>query len=532
MLQDATPDTPVAAASPLSLAARVRARLMQANRPVRLGTKISLYLTFALVIILSVYALDMLGKRRINLIERMKDETLTVGTALAIPLEEALRDREFYRLQPLVDASSQIGDIYGLYVVDARGSIRMKTAGAFDLVDADLVRASLRHDRNEDRFLSVNGIPVYSLYLPLHITDEETAGVLVVARSLGTLQLELDQLQSSTLTAVLILLAVLLVGSVVLIRQSVTVPVNVLVEAIYQIGSGRYRYRIPVPGGAGREIVELAASIEHMGRRLEEEHRKLEDETARRVELEASLRQADKLATLGQVAAGLAHEIGTPLNIIGGRADMALRRVEDPGRVKEYLETIRKQVDRITETVQRLLNVSRRQDRRRGSVTLVDVLSDTVALLNPTATKAGVTLRFEALARGVVTGDGELLQQVFTNLILNAVQASPADSRVDIVLQPVTAAPAGLDLLTRPYVEVSVSDQGTGVPEEARQRIFEPFFTTKPVGAGTGLGLAICAGIVKEHEGFIRVSDSAAGGAKFSVYLPADAAAAASGAQA
>lgn len=172
--------------------------------------------------------------------------------------------------------------------------------------------------------------------------------------------------------------------------------------------------------------------------------------------------------------------------------------------------------------MQRLLNVARRQERRRARLSLVDVLSEAVALLDPTAQKAGVKLRFQALSRGEVIGDAELLQQVFTNLILNAIQASPPGGKIEILLQPVQAAPAGLDLLARPYVEVSIADEGPGIPLELRAKVFEPFFTTKPPGSGTGLGLAICAGIVKEHEGFIRIGDSPSGGAKVSVYLPAD----------
>lgn len=488
----------------------------------RLGTKLSLYLTVALVFTLTIYALNVMGQRRRSLYQQMKEETLSVGTALAIPLEGSLRDQEYDRLQPLLDASEQIGEIYGLYLADAAGAVRLRTRGAESLVDRNLVREALVHDRNEEEFVALGEIPVYLLYLPLHISDKEVTGVLVVARSLGTLQYELEHLQSSILTTVLIVLFILLLGSLLLIHQSVTSPINALVGAVHEIGTGNYRFRATVPNGAGREVVELAAAIEDMGRQLEAEHRRGEDETAKRMDLESRLRQADKLATLGQVAAGLAHEIGTPLNIIGGRADMALRKAGDPKRVEESLVTIRAQVDRIAETVQRLLNVARRQEPKRRQLNLVDLLTESVALLDPTAAKAGMSLHFHAQTKGEVVGDAELLQQVFTNLILNAVQASPAGSRVEVTLQPVNAAPEGLDLLSRPYFEVAVADQGRGVPPELRTRIFEPFFTTKPAGLGTGLGLAICAGIVKEHEGFVRVGEHPGGGARFSVFLPAD----------
>lgn len=488
----------------------------------RLGTKLSLWLTVALVLTLSMYALNTLGQRRYSLIQQMRDETLSVGTALALPLEGALRDREYARLQTYLDASEQIGEIYGLYLADAGGAVRLQTQGAESIVDASLVREALVHDRNEDEFVSLGDLPIYMLYLPIHISDSEIAGVLVVARSLANLQNELDQLQRSILATVLFLLVVLLLGSMFLIHQSVTHPVNLLVTAVQEIGGGNFRYRTPIPRGAGREIVVLGAAIEAMGRRLEEEHQRLDEETAKRVSLETRLRHADKLATLGQVAAGLAHEIGTPLNIIGGRAEMASRRLNDPDKAAEHLQTIRTQVDRINETVQRLLNVARRQEPKRQHLTLVSILTEVIALLDPTAAKGQVSLHFQALSRGEVYGDAELLQQVFTNLIMNAIQASPARSRIEITLQPVTAAPAGLDLLTRPYFELSVADQGPGIAPEMRTRIFEPFFTTKPAGSGTGLGLAICAGIVKEHEGFIRVGENPSGGARFSVFLPAD----------
>lgn len=524
MLQETTEKkvsgTSVAFGTPLR--ARLRQVLANVGQPMRLGTQIGVYLTLVLVVTLSFYALNTLRQRRLSLIEHMKDETLTVGTALAVPLEAALRDSAYERLQPLLNAAEQIGEIYALYLSDNRGRVRLKTTGAAEIVDESLVREAYRRDRNEEQFASVDGVPMYVLYLPLHASELEVPAVLVVARSLHSLQDELEQLEKSILVAVLLLLAMVLLGSFILIRQAVTLPVNSLVQAVREIGGGNFLYRVRLPRGAGREMVELAAAIEHMGRRLEEEHRNLDAETARRVELEARLRQADKLATLGQVAAGLAHEIGTPLNIIGGRADMALKKLHDPVKLEEYLSTIRQQVDRIAETVQRLLNVARRQERRRARLRLVDVLREAVALLDPTAQKAGVKLRFQAISRGEVVGDAELLQQVFTNLILNAIQASPLGGTIEILLQPVQAAPAGLDLLARPYVEVSIADEGPGIPLELRAKVFEPFFTTKPPGSGTGLGLAICAGIVKEHEGFIRIGDSPSGGAKVSVYLPAD----------
>jgi hypothetical protein len=230
-----------------------------------------------------------------------------------------------------------------------------------------------------------------------------------------------------------------------------------------------------------------------------------------RVALENALREKDRLAALGVLAAGVAHEVNTPLTGISSYAQILLAETapDDPRRA--LLEKVEKQTFRASRIVSNLLDFARRPGRERARVDLGDLLEETVELLRErlSARSIRVELGVSAPAPAVDGSPGEL-QQVFTNLVMNSIDALAPRGGGRIHL---TASIVGGQAV------VEVEDDGPGVPPDKLPAIFEPFVTTKQGNGGTGLGLSISRGIVEQHGGAISV-ENLASGCRFTVRLP------------
>jgi len=232
-------------------------------------------------------------------------------------------------------------------------------------------------------------------------------------------------------------------------------------------------------------------------------------------ETERRARAAEELASIGTLTAGLAHEVGGPMNVILGYAQM----IEDSTSeetVRDRARIIREQVSRISKIIETLLAFARPRQVLKSPVQLQSSLEEVLSFLSEEFRKREVTVepRFEPVP--AIRGDGAKLQQLFLNLFLNAVDAMPEGGKLRV----------SLESRHPDEVEVRVADTGTGIPAEALAKIFEPFFTSKPRGKGSGLGLAVAKGIVSDHEGRIDVASELGKGTEFLVSFPIEAASA------
>jgi signal transduction histidine kinase len=228
------------------------------------------------------------------------------------------------------------------------------------------------------------------------------------------------------------------------------------------------------------------------------------------------LYRAERLAAVGQLAAGVAHEIRNPLTAIRSTMQYLLRGL-DPGEPKHQLvEELLSEVDRINSTVGGLLSLSRSGELRKSESDLLEPLGKAVQLVQARAAEQGVVIESDFGGHPLlVLGDAGQLKQVFLNLLLNALQSIPGEGRI-----AVTAAPWP-SLRSREearWVQVRIADTGPGIPPDQLRRVFDPFYTTKH--DGTGLGLAICHGIVEQHEGEIQMESELGAGTTVSIRLP------------
>ncbi|HEV2386203.1 MAG TPA: ATP-binding protein [Candidatus Acidoferrales bacterium] len=269
-------------------------------------------------------------------------------------------------------------------------------------------------------------------------------------------------------------------------------------------------YKFPLQTSAGEIVVNVAVAplVDKTGGRLGQLI--LIDDITARIRLEEQIRQSEKLSSLGLLAAGVAHEVNTPLAVISNYVQMLARQFDPDDPRQVLLDKIVKQTFRASEIATNLLNFSRTGSAEFSEVDLNAVVHDTLALLRHPleSARVGVDLRLAGDLPAIV-GNANRLQQVFLNLFLNARDAMPSGGRLEIL----TARSNG-------HVEVHVSDTGAGIRPEHLNRVFDPFFTTKAPGRGTGLGLAVSYGIIREHSGKVEILSSPGRGTTFRLEFP------------
>ncbi|HEV2470811.1 MAG TPA: ATP-binding protein [Candidatus Sulfotelmatobacter sp.] len=305
--------------------------------------------------------------------------------------------------------------------------------------------------------------------------------------------------------------------------QAMTQPVRSIfpadfVEEFYRIRQNAginnlYKFRLHTPAGEARTVnVAIAPLVTRkfqvIGRLV------IMDDITERVELERQLSQADKLTSIGLLAAGVAHEVNTPLAVISSYTQMLAKQLQGDPQKSGLLEKITRQTFRASEIVNNLLNFSRTSGTEFADVDINKVITDTLALLEHQFKTAKIQVHSELMPGiSAIQGNPGRLQQVFLNLFLNAKDAMPGGGKLSVATS------------NGETVSVRVSDTGSGIAPEHIQRIYDPFFTTKTApkegqNRGTGLGLSVTYGIIQEHAGKIRVESDPGSGTTFALDFP------------
>jgi signal transduction histidine kinase len=247
---------------------------------------------------------------------------------------------------------------------------------------------------------------------------------------------------------------------------------------------------------------------------------RLEREVSARQDALGQLRHAERLTTIGRLASGIAHEIGTPLNVISGRAELIASGTLGAEATKNSAEIVIEQTERVAAIIRKLLDFARRGGTQVARTDLTDLVETTALLLGPSAAKAGIEL--------VCTGphieanlNRSEMQQVITNLLTNAMDAMPRGGKIELETRvEKTRRPGHRRAEERSYAVMQIRDHGTGIAADVLPKIFDPFFTTKDLGRGTGLGLSVAYGIVHDHQGWLSIDTRLGEGTTVSVYMP------------
>ena len=342
--------------------------------------------------------------------------------------------------------------------------------------------------------------------LNCHPGNQTTLGFINVVASFPPVRS--DVAQQWTFLILAAVLSLLAAGGLIAAFFSFTVGrrIEVLSRTMRRVEAGDLGARVVVDGGD--ELARLGESFNTMVERLADARRQLEDRHL------GAIRRAEHLASLGKMAAGIAHEINNPLAGMQNCVRTLLKGPKDEGQRVEYLTMVRDGLGRIGRTVGQLLNFAREGKPQMTLTQLPSLLRRCLALLEHELTARRITFFIgPEYEHPAILADPHQLEQVFLNLLMNAMEAMPNGGRI-------TISTSLREREGHPFVEIQIADTGVGVPPEHLVRIFDPFFTTKDVGKGTGLGLSVSYGIVRAHGGSIEVRSEVGRGSTFTVALP------------
>jgi signal transduction histidine kinase len=354
-------------------------------------------------------------------------------------------------------------------------------------------------------------------YIPMERPGHRPAALELSRPLLSESQIFWSEVRAELVFSTLVA-AFALVLALTLTRWIVSRPLARAAEQARRIGEGDLSHRLAERGSD--EVAALVRDLNVMCDQIRIARDRADAEAQRRIATLEQLRHADRLRTVGTLASGIAHELGTPLSVIAMRAKMIASGEASGDEAPENARIIAAQAERVTKIVRQLLDFARRRSPKRADVDLGELAVRTGTLLSAIATKSNVTIAVERDGEVRANVDAAQIEQALTNLVINAVHAMPEGGTVTIRVRTGAAIPRAGHADPRPCAILEVADQGIGIAEQDHERVFEPFFTTKSVGDGTGLGLSVTHGIIEDHGGWMTVDSEAGKGATFAVYLP------------
>ncbi|WP_437334068.1 ATP-binding protein [Sorangium sp. So ce394] len=497
-------------------------KLQRRPAGMRLAHQFWLSLVVPIAMAIALYGLFSSAHRKQVLRQEATAELRNYATLLQAFVESALQRRDIALVRRRAEHFASAERIQGVAAFTREGEAVFITEGVKgeqERLEALARRAFLEGGDIEER-TSLVGQPVLVRTVAIHPSSANPPLVAVLVRDRHYIEVLESSLNRGLAATGVVLLLVSAVVAGVVGRFTVALPARAILSGAERVASGDLDAAVPEKGA--EELSRLAHAFNTMTWSLREARGRAEREEMARVNVERRLQQAQALAAAGQVATSLGHEIGSPLNVIQGRARRAADLPGCPEHLRAELETIARQSERITRVVSRLVSLARPSRQQQGDSDLRRVVDDVVAFLGPECKKRDIETSVEcprdsgSWAR--VALDSDRLFQVVFNLCLNAIEAQDGGGELVVRVLPEHDGPAGSRAVC-----FEVEDAGPGVRAEDLGQIFEPFFTTKSTRGGSGLGLAIVHGIVQEAGGSVEVSSSPTGGARFRVTLPTEA---------
>ncbi|QOR37919.1 HAMP domain-containing protein [Billgrantia diversa] len=473
----------------------------------RLRNLILLTIIAPLFLALLIFSLVAIKSLEDNVRNRLEREVQVITNVIGTTLSQAMARNATEPLEESLYSAFSFHRIYGAYVFDASGREIYGLGLGQALFSPETIREVAEDGEMRAAYREHEGWHYYSALKPLLSATGEVQGVLQVNRLNTGVENYTGFLSQLALLAFVIGAAGIVLGIWWGFRRHIERPLERLLTVMQRVESGDRGQRAEAKGP--QEYERLAVALNGMLDAMAEKDADIEARQRKEIELEKRLRKSKKLAELGVLAAGVAHEIGAPLTVINGQAQRLSRRdtLNDADRAR--LGRIRSEVERIVEIVRQLMELGRRHNVEKESLNLTELVDTAHELVEEDFEQNAIRLETDlAPSSSQLLANGQQLVQVLTNLLRNAAQAKEV-SRVRIRAQEKEG-----------WLTLWVEDNGSGIVDKDKAKVFDPFFTTKPVGQGSGLGLSMVHRIINDHGGTVGVFDSELGGAGFEIGLP------------
>ena len=492
-----------------------------------LTTRLILLLALALMVITGINDYTRLVREREQLVLQTREDERIFAETLALAVRYNLRrGRTTDELEGLLEEIVARPGLVAVVIYDPDAGVVARTLapGSEVPIPDDLVRRSLAQREAVSSMADSPSGRILRYVQPFRWPGGRT-GAIEVQQTLREMESQFRRAVRTTIISRLVVLALFVLSIIILTRWSIARPIRALVAASRAVGRGDLNQRIPVP--RQDEIGELAAEFNRMAENLQAANNELIRQAEERLRLEQEVQQAQKLAAVGRLAAEVAHEIGTPLNVISGRAEVLDRAVPRDHPERRHLDVILGQADRIKGIIRALLDYTRPRRPTLRPEPILPIVGRVASILMDRSQRRGVRIQIELpIGLPPVMADPDHLQQVFLNLILNALDATQKGGTVRIATgSDPTLPPEGRAGILRgkadaPTLAIHVIDTGKGLTAEELSRVFEPFFSTKTAGKGSGLGLGISEEIVRAHRGEIEMLSIPGQGTEVIVRIP------------
>lgn len=488
-----------------------------------LARRVWVLLTVPVVICLAIYGVVGARFHRAELVAEAENEVRETATALGTAMSLLPPAVEAHELHAFAERLTRDTRVLGIGVYDPQGRWLGGSRVAASTHDAlgDLVADALRrrHDHQETRL--VDGRECLARVELITPSNDSPAGAVLVLRDLGYVREALRRSREQ-LVVVALVMALVMAAAAWRIARWLTEPAERFLAGVVRVSGGDLDATVPEVGAG--EFARLGRSFNQLTGSLREARARLADEQIARSQLEGELNRAQMLAVAGQVASTLAHEIGSPLSVILGRARMNAERDDLDADTRATFTAIASQCERISRVIAQFLSLTRPAPEAAEAATDAGhTAREVVAFLGHECRRAKVRSEVIAPAPVHVRVSHDRLFQVLFNLCINALHAQPAGGRLRVRVSVETERREGF--ADRAMACVEVADAGSGVPDALRGKVFDPFFSTRHASGGTGLGLAVVAGIVRDRDGRVTVTqadtdDPELTGAVFRVWLP------------
>lgn len=484
----------------------------------RIATKLTILLLAAVAVVMAAFGYIRSQQERQRLIGELQEEVLVLANAIKLTVEHALRDRQPQDIRELLaEMVREPNPVDRIRILDRRLE-DISSATSEEVFSTVVPQAELEQvvgtGRPIVRYLDLPTRPAVYAILPLKSRRGAIVGVLEVVHVATRVRRQIEEATREQVIRVSLLSLTIALVIWVTIRVSVRRPVARLVRTVLAFGRGDLSRRLDLR--RRDEIGQLASAFNRMAESLQAAQAQIVAEGQARLDLERQVQQAQKLAAVGRLASEVAHEIGTPLNIVSGRAETIQKGLPADHPLARHLSTILRQIERISGIIRQLLEYTRPKRPTARAVSPGPILARTVELLEPQARQRRVSVRAQVPGDlPPLLADPDQLQQVLLNLVTNALDATPPGGQVRLAVDEADRDPTDETTDTRPrvrrgqadepYLTLLVADTGCGMPRQRLEQIFEPFFSTKERAGGTGLGLPIVEDILLAQRGAIEV---------------------------
>lgn len=431
--------------------------------------------------------------------EQFQEDLALMAQATKYPLSRALQSGDYVQVNDIITSIFSAGRVYGASVYDQRGD-RISKVGVVDsnISESRSAADAVAQGDEVGTYREIEGEDVFSHFTPLFSEDGRIIGLLQITRERSDFEQRLNDLRENAWWIWSVIGGAILLVAIAGHYGGVGRHVDRLLVTMNLVRGGNRRVRAELKGP--REVQQIASALNGMLESIEQAEHAIHTQKAREARLNQRLQHQEKMAMIGRVAGGVAHELGAPLSVIDGRARILERRAHDEP-TRRNLGEIRDQVQRMTRIMRQLLDCFRHSPRvEEGRTTMGALVDGVMEAVAGEAERRGITLEVDNRAPATeIRGDHTRLELAVTNLLRNAFHAAAG-----YVLMSVREGPQAIAL--------TVEDDGPGISMEDRDSVFEPFYTTKPAGEGTGLGLSVVRSVMQEHGGSIVIGTSRWGG--------------------